>query len=198
MALQRWFDHATQQPESNGGGVIVGAPKALGLTVTREEWCQAAEDMATHGGRLLSLWASRNGTEDDAVRAAFIADLGVLVLSLPVTASDAHYPGIEQWFPSASRMQRAVTDLSGLRSTDADARPWLRHAAWPDTFHPLIDDDAPLSPMVPVTNHYAFVRWWTAMACMKSRWVLSTPESLNPAISDSRWSVKKSSGSRNV
>ena len=157
MALQRWFDHATQQPESNGGGVIVGAPKALGLTVTREEWCRAAEDMATHGGRLLSLWASRNGTEDDAVRAAFIADLGVLVLSLPVTASDAHYPGIEQWFPSASRMQRAVTDLSGLRSTDADARPWLRHAAWPDTFHPLIDDDAPLSPMVPVTNHYAFV-----------------------------------------
>jgi Ni,Fe-hydrogenase III large subunit/Ni,Fe-hydrogenase III component G len=157
MALQRWFDQAAQQPESNGGGVIVGAPKALGLTVTREEWRQAAEDMATQGGRLLSLWASRNGTEDDAVRAAFIADSGVLVLTLPVTASDARYPGIEQWFPSASRMQRAVTDLSGLRSTDADTRPWLRHAGWPDTFHPLIDDDAPPSPMVPVTNHYAFV-----------------------------------------
>ena len=54
-------------------------------------------------------------------------------------------------------MQRAVTDLSGLRSTDADTRPWLRHAAWPDTFHPLIDDDASLSLMVPIANHYAFV-----------------------------------------
>ncbi len=54
-------------------------------------------------------------------------------------------------------MQRAVTDLSGLRSTDADTRPWLRHAAWPDTFHPLIDDDASLSVMVPIANHYAFV-----------------------------------------
>src|SRR5216684_796527 len=157
MALQRWFDQAARQSESNGGGMIVGAPKALGLTVSRDEWRQAAEDMATHGGRLLSLWASRDGIEDDAVQAAFIANSGVLVLSLPVTASDARYPGIEQWFPSASRMQRAVTDLSGLRSTDADTRPWLRHAAWPDTFHPLIDDDAPLSPMVPVTNHYAFV-----------------------------------------
>jgi Ni,Fe-hydrogenase III large subunit/Ni,Fe-hydrogenase III component G len=157
MALQRWFDQATQQPESNGGGVIVGAPKAFGLTVTRKEWSQAAEDMATHGGRLLSLWASRTDTEDDVVRAAFIANSGVLVLSLRATASDLPYPGVEQWFPSASRMQRAVTDLSGLRSTDADTRPWLRHAAWPETFHPLIGGDAPLSPMGPTTNHYAFV-----------------------------------------
>ena len=156
MNLQGWFDQATRQLESIGR-VIVGAPKALGLTVTRQEWCRAAEDMATHGGRLLSLWASRHGTEDDAVRAAFIANSGVLVLSLPIAASDPHYPGIELWFPSASRMQRAVTDLSGLRSTDADTRPWLRHAAWPDTFHPLIDDDVPPSPMVPVTNPYPFV-----------------------------------------
>ncbi len=157
MTLQRWFDQAARQSESNGGGMIVGAPKALGLTVSRDEWRQAAEDMATHGGRLLSLWASRNGIEDDAVQAAFIANPGVLVLSLPVTASDARYPGIEQWFPSASRMQRAVVDLSGLRSTDADTRPWLRHAAWPDNFHPLIDVDAPASPTVPVADHYAFV-----------------------------------------
>ena len=157
MALQRWFDLAAQQPESNGGGAIVGAPKVLGLNVTREEWSQAAEDMATHGGRLLSLWASRTGTEDDLVRAAFIANSGVLVLSLRVTASDIPYPGIEQWFPSASRMQRAVTDLSGLRSYGCGYAPWLRHAAWPDTFHPLIDDDASLSVMVPIANHYAFV-----------------------------------------
>src|SRR5260370_12272320 len=105
MALQRWFDHATQQPESNGGGVIVGAPKALGLTVTREEWCQAAEEIATHGGRLLSLWASRDGTEDDAVRAPFIANSGLLVLTLPVTASNVPYPRIHPYFPTPTRMQ---------------------------------------------------------------------------------------------
>jgi Ni,Fe-hydrogenase III large subunit/Ni,Fe-hydrogenase III component G len=157
MVLQRWLDQAARQSQSNGGGAIAGASKTLGLTVARDEWCQAAEDMATHGGRLLSLWASRNGTEDDAVRAAFIASSSVLVLTLPVTASDARYPGIEQWFLSASRMQRAVADLSGLRSTDADTRPWLRHAAWPESFHPLVDPHTPPSPAIPVIDNYAFV-----------------------------------------
>jgi Ni,Fe-hydrogenase III large subunit/Ni,Fe-hydrogenase III component G len=157
MVLQRWLDQAAQQSESNGGEVIVGAPKAFGLTVTRDEWRQAAEHMAAHGGRLLSLWAARDGDGENIVRAAFIARPGVLVLSLALTAAEADYPGIEQWFPSASRMQRAVADLSGLLTTDADTRPWLRHAAWPEDFHPLIHVNTPPSPAVPVIDHYAFV-----------------------------------------
>jgi Ni,Fe-hydrogenase III large subunit len=124
--------------------------------VARDEWRQAAEDMATHGGRLLSLWASRDGTGDDIVRAAFIAGPSVLVLGLPLTF-DTDYPGIEQWFPSASRMQRAVADLSGLRTTDADTRPWLRHAAWSGGFHPLIHVNTPPAPAVPLIDDYAFV-----------------------------------------
>ena len=52
-------------------------------------------------------------------------------------ASKTDYPGIEHWFPSAGRMQRAVADLSGLRADGGDTRPWLRHAAWPERFHPL-------------------------------------------------------------
>ena len=73
MVLQRWFDQAAQRTESNGGGAVAGAPHAWGLTVARDEWRQAAEDMAAHGGRLLSLWASRDGNGDDVVRAAYIA-----------------------------------------------------------------------------------------------------------------------------
>ena len=157
MDLQRWFDQAAQQSVSNGGGAIAGAPQALGLTVARDDWRQAAADMEVHGGRLLSLWASRDGSGENIVRAAFIADPGVLVLSLPLTASEDGYPGIESWFPSASRMQRAVADLSGLLTTDADSRPWLRHAAWPGSFHPLIHPHTPPAPAVPVVEHYAFV-----------------------------------------
>ncbi len=112
MALQRWFDQAARQSQLNGEVSVVGASKVFGLTVTREEWCQAAEDMATHGGRLLSLWAGRDGTGEGAVRGAFIANSGVLVLSLPVNASDTRYPGIEQWFPEckphATRRDRSV------------------------------------------------------------------------------------------
>jgi Ni,Fe-hydrogenase III large subunit/Ni,Fe-hydrogenase III component G len=152
MALQRWFDRAVRQ---SGRDAIAGAPKTWGLTVVRDEWRQAAEHMAVHGGRLLSLWASRDESGDDVVRAAYIAPLGVLVLSLPLTNVD--YPGIEQWFPAASRMQRAVADLSGLRATGSDARPWLRHAAWPEGFHPLIHVGTPPSPVVPAIDDYAFV-----------------------------------------
>src|SRR5258706_6999274 len=152
MALQRWFDRAVRQ---SGGGAIAGAPKTWGLTVVRDEWRQAAEHMAVHGGRLLSLWASRDHNGDDVVRAAYTALPGVLVLSLPLTNID--YPSIEQWFPAANRMQRAVADLSGLRATDSDARPWLRHAAWPAGFHPLIHINTPPSPAVPAIDDYAFV-----------------------------------------
>jgi Ni,Fe-hydrogenase III large subunit/Ni,Fe-hydrogenase III component G len=155
MVLQSWFVHAARQSESNAGRVIAGAPNALSLTVARDEWRQAAEDMAGNGGRLLALWASRDG--DNVVRAAYIANPGVLILSLPLTASEAYYPGIEQWFPSASRMQRAVADLSGWRTADADARPWLRHAAWPESFHPLIHINTPPSPMAPAIDNYPFV-----------------------------------------
>jgi Ni,Fe-hydrogenase III large subunit/Ni,Fe-hydrogenase III component G len=157
MALQRWFQEAAQKSESNVSGVIAGAPKVLGLTVSRDGWQQAAEHVATGGGRLQSLWAGRDRDGHDIVRVAFIAEQGVLVLSLVVPATEAHYPGIEQWFPSASRMQRAVADLSGLRSTDPDTRPWLRHAAWPDSFHPLIETHTPPSPSVPVIDSYVFI-----------------------------------------
>jgi Ni,Fe-hydrogenase III large subunit len=157
MALQRWFDRAVQQAESNEAATIRGATKAWSLAVARDEWSQAAQDAAAGNGRLLALWGSRDGHGGNIVRAAFIADPGVLVLSLPLGSDETGYPGIEQWFPSANRMQRAAADLSGWRSTDADTRPWLRHAAWPEAFHPLIDSHAPPSPAEPIIDNYAFV-----------------------------------------
>jgi Ni,Fe-hydrogenase III large subunit/Ni,Fe-hydrogenase III component G len=156
MALQRWFQ-AAQDSESSGGSVIAGAPKVLGLTVSHDDWQQAAEHVATGGGRLQSLWASRDRDGTDRVRVAYTADQGVLVLSLALSEGEAIYPGIEKWFPSANRMQRSVADLSGLRSTDPDTRPWLRHAAWPESFHPLIATPAPPSPSIPAIDRYAFI-----------------------------------------
>lgn len=68
------------------------------------------------------------------VYAAYLIDSGVLILELPVQRSGqgsraqrADYPGIEALYPCASRMQRAMFDASGVRSSDPDRRPWLRH-----------------------------------------------------------------------
>jgi Ni,Fe-hydrogenase III large subunit len=56
-------------------------------------------------------------------------------------------------------MQRAISDLSGIRSTAPDTRPWLRHAAWPESYRPLVE--APRSPessLKPTADSYDFVR----------------------------------------
>ncbi|MGA7540571.1 MAG: hypothetical protein WBW93_17575 [Steroidobacteraceae bacterium] len=67
------------------------------------------------------------------IYAAFLIDAGVLILELSVRldvmppAERPDYPGIEALFPCASRMQRALFDMSGIRSSASDRRPWLRH-----------------------------------------------------------------------
>ncbi|KVK84301.1 NADH-quinone oxidoreductase subunit C [Burkholderia sp. MSMB1498] len=48
------------------------------------------------------------------------------------------YPDLSTIFAGATRMQRAVRDLVGLRARGAtDVRPWLAHGAWPRGYHPL-------------------------------------------------------------
>lgn len=149
MPLTKWWGKARELP---------GAPRTRGLGVTLDEWSQCAGDVAASGGRLLAMWASacdawENTTEVGAiyerapalqptgdasaateVYAAFLTDRGVLVLELPVRRASASpgegvdYPGLETLFPCASRMQRSMFDVSGVRSSDPDRRPWLRHS----------------------------------------------------------------------
>src|SRR5271170_5060761 len=101
MSLQTWFSRAVEPSSSSECGPIAGAPKSFGLVVTRDEWRQAAEDFRHHGARLISLWATRDGDGRNVVRAAFIADPGLLLLSLSLSAAHERYPGLETWFPSA-------------------------------------------------------------------------------------------------
>jgi Ni,Fe-hydrogenase III large subunit len=124
MPLRRWWDRA--QPVS-------GAPHVRGLGVGAEEWLQVARDVAAAGGVLHALWASCAPTgercaPERAVYGAYQTDRGVLVveLTLPDEATRI-YPGLEAIFPAAARMQRAAHDLSGVRSSDPDVRPWLNH-----------------------------------------------------------------------
>ena len=149
MALSNWFRRGTPQP---------GAPGLQALAVAPEQWRSVAQAFAAAGGRLLALWASADPDGTPAIRAAYLAEPGALLLSMPVARPETPYPGLGDVFPAAVRMQRAIADLTGLRSADLDARPWLRHAAWPQNYRPLID--APLSaPTVPATaDDYPFVR----------------------------------------
>jgi Ni,Fe-hydrogenase III large subunit len=150
MALRAWLGRSEAQP---------GAPGVAALTVSLDEWRPLARDVAAAGGRLLTMWASGDARGTPILRAAFLAERRALLVSLPVPAAEVRYPGLEDLFPSASRLQRAIVDLCGLRSTDSDTRPWLRHAAWPQGYRPLIDDPPAASPGSPTPiDAYDFVR----------------------------------------
>jgi Ni,Fe-hydrogenase III large subunit/Ni,Fe-hydrogenase III component G len=148
MPLQAWFAKSEAH---------AGAPGLRALTVMPEQWRQVARDLAATRARLLAIWASSE-ERTSMVRAVFLADRGGLVVTLPTADAEASYPGIEDLFPAAARMQRAMADLSGMRSTDADIRPWLRHAAWPETYHPLVDPPLSATDAEPFTDRYVFVR----------------------------------------
>ncbi|HVW69048.1 MAG TPA: NADH-quinone oxidoreductase subunit C [Steroidobacteraceae bacterium] len=148
MAPRDWFARGNDLP---------GAPGLRALVVSEDEWREAALDLAAAGGRLVALWAS---PENDAprVHAALLAEHKGIVLTLSMADPAAPFPGIEDLFPAAARMQRAITDLSGLRSTGPDTRPWLRHTAWPQGYRPLVDPPRVAAPAEAAIDVYDFVR----------------------------------------
>jgi Ni,Fe-hydrogenase III large subunit len=150
MALQDWFVRSDPLP---------GAPGLRSLLVSQEGWRQAALDLAAAGGRLVALWASSAG-DAPLLHCMLLAEHQGLVLTLAMGPDPAGaYPGIEDLFPAAARMQRAIEDLSGLRCTAPDRRPWLRHAAWPHNYRPLIDPPVSPGPSAGTAlDTYEFVR----------------------------------------
>jgi Ni,Fe-hydrogenase III large subunit len=126
--------------------------------VSLDEWRSLALDFATAGARLLALWASGDHRGAPVVRATFLTERRALLVNLPLADAAARYPGLENLFPAASRMQRAIVDLCGLHSTDSDTRPWLRHARWAPDYRPLIDPQLPLPSAETPIDAYEFVR----------------------------------------
>jgi Ni,Fe-hydrogenase III large subunit len=152
---------------------VKGALPVRRLGVTAGDWLPCASGLAAAGGRLLALWVAGGvpGAAPAVVRAAIAIAAGVLVLELTVAdderdgrAEDSggagRYPGLEAIFPCASRMQRAAYDLCGVRSTDTDRRPWLRHAAWPAGWFPLqgADDGDAVVATGAAVDDYTFLR----------------------------------------
>jgi len=100
--------------------------------VDAEGWSAAASAVAEGGGRLVSMWgldrrASGGGVFACAALAAFE---GLVWLELPLGEAQS-FPDLASSFACADRMQRAMTDLSGLHvQGQADKRAWLDHGLW--------------------------------------------------------------------
>ena len=149
MPVRLWWDLAA--PATQAAGM-------RRLTVDAATWVRAAEEFAAADAHLLALWVARAPNQEGfLIRAAFVAAGAGLILELPIADCDPPYPGLEPFFPAASRMQRAAYDLWGLRATDPDRRPWLRHAAWPEDQYPL-RNPAVMAAGTGISEAYRFVR----------------------------------------
>ncbi len=147
MAIRKWLDRS--QP-------LAGAPGTRGIDVVASEWRQIALDLAAGGARLHALWT--DVSHGAAALTLYAGDDFLLLVTLPLEGDDVEYPSIADIFPSAERMQRAAADLTGLRAAGSDARPWLRHAAWPADYRPLAAATPPVEPGELRADDYTFVR----------------------------------------
>ena len=148
----------THQDASSLSRTLPGGPGWRARDVRPQEWAHAAQELASEGARLAALWVSGAGRGAPSVRAAFFTPTGPLLLNLALADAAASYPGLEELFPCAARMQRAAADLSGVRSSDPDTRPWLRHNAWPHGYLPLADTREVPAGQESGIDAYEFVR----------------------------------------
>jgi len=84
--------------------------------VSRKSWKAAASLVRSLGGRLVSLWATDRRPIDGtlAVHAAYATRSGLAWVTLPLAGALRVYPGVDDVFAEAVRMQRSVADLLGL------------------------------------------------------------------------------------
>ena len=113
------------------------------LRVDRVQWFQTAESFRKSNARFLTLWGADDRDRDGGFRiyAAYLIPNTVMVVEhfIEDSASPSS-PGIAGFYPAALRMQRAVADLLGISTDEADTRGWLRHGGWPESLFPLRRD----------------------------------------------------------
>lgn len=130
------------------------------LCVDREQWLQAAEVLHESGARFLTLWGADDRDRDGCFRiyAAYLLPKSMMVLEHAIADTTAPtYPSIASVFPAALRMQRAVHDLLGIATEEADTRGWLRHGGWPETVFPLRRDIDGKQQYPVISEPYPFV-----------------------------------------
>jgi Ni,Fe-hydrogenase III large subunit len=139
-------------------GKLAANLPAVRADVTAAQLVLACGAAADEGARLVALWASDDRDRDRGLRlSVLLIDAGGLTLLEHAMPPDGRFPSIAGMFPAANRMERAAFDLVGTASDGDDARPWLRHAAWPAGTFPLQRDVAPVATEDAV-DAYPFVR----------------------------------------
>src|SRR5262245_53975020 len=139
--------------------LLPGAMPVWCGTVDTAAWRATAQQVRIKGGRLVALWGC-----DESPRGGFTVHMtlavrfGLIWLMLPLPGQQPEYPDVSTVFPAATRMQRTVFDLLGIRARGAgDARKWLRHGAWPAGEFPLRKNFDAQRTFALIADDYPFV-----------------------------------------
>ena len=142
----------------------LGAPVWAARAADGDDLMRFAVSVHRHEGRLAALWGEdrRQRGEGFRLHCVFALDEGHLWLDLDLPAENPVYPDLAGIFPAANRMQRATRDLVGIAFEGGpgggDARPWLRHGAWPANWHPLRHDAGEGGGFPNAPSDYDFVQ----------------------------------------
>ena len=140
---------------------LSGAAPAWRTWVAPDALYGACAEAKKQRARLVALWGSDETPRDAgfAVHIALALKPGLLVLSIPLPQEHPHYPALDELFPSANRMQRAVYDLLGVHAQGAaEHRKWLRHGAWPSGVFPLRKNFDSATASQPGSDRYPFMK----------------------------------------
>ncbi|MFO1325261.1 MAG: NADH-quinone oxidoreductase subunit C [Burkholderiales bacterium] len=139
---------------------LAAALPARRASATGAQLLAACRDTAKRDGQLVALWLTDERDRDRgfALRIVLQDADGLTLLEHTMPDADVHYPDLSPIFPSASRMQRAAFDLTGIPSDGDDQRPWLWMATWPIDQFPLRRDFVALEKWQPGEEDYSFVK----------------------------------------
>lgn len=125
------------------------------------DWREIAKTVRFAGGRLFALWGTDDRDRDNRFRvyAAYLQSGGFAIVEHEMeSGTKPTYPSLREYFPSALRMERAIFDLVGIKSTEPDHRGWLRHGGWPEIMFPLRRDFDRDNQFSVASEPYSFVQ----------------------------------------
>jgi Ni,Fe-hydrogenase III large subunit len=114
-------------------GRVVAAHRPWPRAVVNEDvWCEARDQLAQGRLTLLGLWG-----DAASVHMALLEEEPAAIAVVSLDCPSGTYPSIGHRHPPASRFERAIRDLLGIRPVGLpDLRPWLDHGRW-GLAHPL-------------------------------------------------------------